>query len=506
MADGSYTPGIDAARSRLVDFTSDYWVSIDRLRAWLAKWDEWEIEQPNWFTDPNVKFQARVVNHVPEEALPRTVLLKILVKAKDGASSGQMGSAHLTSMGLRTLPVASTGGSAGELSELETADLVSMVKKLRQERKARKFKRRRKMAMAASKAYALAIVISYVDLLGDVAVSLSLYRSETTRGASYTVIGITVFSQVAQAIMSFAMGHGPVAAFAALVGLKPLLNEYNALSDRPLTRGSKQDHEYAKILTRMLLVVLQSLPQGFYQCLVLLQMADRDETPSWVQWASVVGAAFSVGFVVADTEYRVDTSPNFRLNFPIVHGYMPDNMRHALLVSLGTFLFVSGMVSSKWVAIATLATSSATVACSWLVVECVGLLLLRNAVEGSWRFQFHGTDTAVPSVLAHFVLYLGSVAAPFPFFRFPGYLGPSLYCASVCYQTIASPLMLLLAFRLDGGGRLPQTELWSMLGGATVLALLGTSLMGCYMVPEYRKTFYKVTHLILKYHPPVASN
>ena len=356
--------------------------------------------------------------------------------------------------------------------------------------------------MAATKAYALAIAISYVDLLGDVAVSLSLYSSKTTRAASYTVIGITVFSQVVQAIVSFALGHGPVATFIALVGLKPLLNEYNALSDRPLTRGGKEDHELAQIITRVLLIVFQSLPQGFYQCLVLLQMADRDEVASWVQWVSVGGAVLSVAFVVADTDRGVDTGAAMRLDFPTVHGYMPDNTYNSLLVSLGTFLFVGGIVSSKWVAIATLATTSATAAGSWLVAECVVLFLLRYAVEGSWRFHLHGLDTAVPSVLAHLAHYLGSVAAPFPLFRFPGYLGPSLYCTSVCYQTIASTLMLLLAFRLDGGGRLPRTQLWALLGGATVVVLLGAGLMGCFMVPGYRETFYKVSGTILTQHPP----
>ena len=224
--------------------------------------------------------------------------------------------------------------------------------------------------------------------------------------------------------------------------------------------------------------------------------------PSWVQWASVVSAAISVAFVVADTDRGVDTGAGFRLDFPTVHGYMPDNTYHSLLVSLGTFLFVGGIVSSKWVAIATLATTSATAAGSWLVTECAVLLLLRYVVEGSWRFHVHGLDAAVPSVLTHVGFYLGSVAAPFPFFRFPGYLGPSLYCASVCYQTIASPLMLLVAFRLDGGGRLPRTQLWALLGGATVAVLLGAGLMRYYMVPGYRETFYKVSGMILTQHPP----
>ena len=35
------------------------------------------------------------------------------------------------------------------------------------------------------------------------------------------------------------------------------------------------------------------------------------------------------------------------------------------------------------------------------------------------------------------------------------------------------------------------------------MVLLGVSLMRCYMVPEFRETFYKVTHRILKFYRPV---
>jgi len=222
-------------------------------------------------------------------------------------------------------------------------------------------------------------------------------------------------------------------------------------------------------------------------------MAQAGETTSWVQWASVGGAALSVAFIVADTDRGIDTSAGFRMNFPLVHGYTPADKRRAWLVSLGTFGFIGGTVVSKWVAIATLATASGSVAAVWLATECVVLLVLRQVVEGSWRFHMRGLDAAVPSALMHLMLYIVSVAAPFPLLRFPGYLGPSLYCASVCYQTIASPLMLLAAFSMEGGSGMPQAELWAILGVATVMLIVGASLMRCYMVPEYRKTFYQVT-------------
>ena len=197
-------------------------------------------------------------------------------------------------------------------------------------------------------------------------------------------------------------------------------------------------------------------------------------------------------FIVADTDRGVDTRATSRMNFPLVHGYTPDEQCRAWLVSLGTFGFIGGTVVSKWVAIATLATASSSVAAGWLATECLVLLVLRQVVEGSWRFHLRGLDAALPSALVHLMFYIVSVAAPFPVLRFPGYLGPSLYCASVCYQTIASPLMLLVAFSMEGGSGLPRAELWAMLAVATVMLIVGASLMGCYMVAEYRKTFYQV--------------
>ena len=52
--------------------------------------------------------------------------------------------------------------------------------------------------------------------------------------------------------------------------------------------------------------------------------------------------------------------------------------------------------------------------------------------------------------------------------------------------------MLLVAFSMEGGRDLPHEELWLLLAVAMVTTLVGASLMACFMVPEYRSTFYKV--------------
>ena len=73
-----------------------------------------------------------------------------------------------------------------------------------------------------------------------------------------------------------------------------------------------------------------------------------------------------------------------------------------------------------------------------------------------------------------------------------------MYCVSVGYQTIASPLMLVVAFSMKGSDGLPQTKLWALIGVATVIMLVGASLLGCFMVPEYRMTFYQVMRSITR--------
>ena len=103
---------------------------------------------------------------------------------------------------------------------------------------------------------------------------------------------------------------------------------------------------------------------------------------SWVQWASIAGALVSVAFIVADLDRVIDTSAGFRMDHAPVHGYLPNNKWHAGIVSIGTFLFVSGMVTSKWVAIASLATASGVVTWAWIITEYVVISMLRWATEG----------------------------------------------------------------------------------------------------------------------------
>ena len=203
MPDNSIVDGLDASRAYLINFSHHYWVSTDQLKAWLqpSSWDAWEAEQPAWFTDVGLDFQNRIMKHAPAEALPRTVLMKILSKAiRDGHTEHR------------------------ELGDdLDTPTLIGMVEQHRIDTSAREKAARLARAAFAVKHWLIALLISYVDLVGDITVGWTLVETKSRRSEGYLSFGLTGFSLVAQAILAFALGQGPFAAVAGLAGAKPLL-------------------------------------------------------------------------------------------------------------------------------------------------------------------------------------------------------------------------------------------------------------------------------------------
>ena len=128
--------------------------------------------------------------------------------------------------------------------------------------------------------------------------------------------------------------------------------------------------------------MLQALPQGFFQCLVLLRMARAGEATSWVQWASIGGALVAVGFIGAELEHNIDMDPTERKRMPQLFGYLPDQKRHRVAVLLGVFLYLAGFLAMKWVVLSALASVSAATVSLWLCVECVAWATLRFVTEG----------------------------------------------------------------------------------------------------------------------------
>ena len=164
--------------------------------------------------------------------------------------------------------------------------------------------------------------------------------------------------------------------------------------------------------------ICNARPQAAAQTFLVAQLDSDDQ--SWAMVASIVGCIVSIAYLVATTELDLNKSTVLRTNFPMVHGYIPTQsaVREALVL-LGIVLFVGGVLGAKLIALATLARASTWAAVAWCPAEASALFVLRYFAEGRiWRFHLLGLSGLVPTLIAHACIYLGMLAAPFPFLRY----------------------------------------------------------------------------------------
>ena len=74
--------GQDPVRSNTAGMPIAHWVSDEKVKSWLANWDQWAAEEPEWFTSPKLDFQREIMQRAPLSTLPRSVLIMILTEAQ----------------------------------------------------------------------------------------------------------------------------------------------------------------------------------------------------------------------------------------------------------------------------------------------------------------------------------------------------------------------------------------------------------------------------------------
>ena len=135
---------------------------------------------------------------------------------------------------------------------------------------------------------------------------------------------------------------------------------------------------------------------------------------------SIAGCVLSIGYLVATTELGVDTSQTFRTNFGQVHGYFPTTTVLQMVVVAGIVLFIAGYLVAKLLALVILASGMPVLTVTgWCCLEALALLTLRYFVEGRvWRFHIATASSPILVLLLNEGMYLGMLAAPFPFLRY----------------------------------------------------------------------------------------
>ena len=266
------------------------------------------------------------------------------------------------------------------------------------------------------------VMLTFFDTLSDYSAYIVLEMANSDYAKPMLVV--LLVSMIMQALVArFVTKEGPVATVGALLGLKPILDGVNIIFDIPPHVGAL--HSLAAFgYTRAVETASESIPFAIMQSLALVE---QRSTAQWISFAISVG---NIAHAVASVDHSFDTSAHFRAYEPLVYGCYPPGARGDGLFA-STAIFAFGYVTAKLVALAVFGTVARASLALALIGENVALLMLRVAAR-NWRwFNVAGDNTSF-SLVGHFLAtYPCMLAAPFPVFRHPFMLSPSIYAGFI---------------------------------------------------------------------------
>ena len=151
------------------------------------------------------------------------------------------------------------------------------------------------------------MLITWGDSVSDMIALEVLLRTDSSYAAP--VIAMLIFAHVAQAACTRFFKHqGPLATFAALLGLSPLVDGFGIILGIDET-GGQYDHVTSFAVSRATETALESTPQLILQALALAELGAKPSTP---QYVSVALSVLSITYTFASVTFSMDTSERQR--------------------------------------------------------------------------------------------------------------------------------------------------------------------------------------------------
>jgi len=331
-------------------------------------------------------------------------------------------------------------------------------------------------------------LLSYFDIITDVLVLLDLIAKGNTRMALIQGISLGV-SFLIQSILSLAMGQPLWVVLSGLVGMKPAIESWrDATRAKPFPK-QRGNNEFMLMLSRMVEVSFESIPQSLVQTLALIVYKDQRTS---LQFISLVASFVTTGFVVASADRAFDKSKDRRKKEPLLFGYVSHTKSKYRKQLYASISFFTHYKMAKIFSLAILiASSSFRYAIILLILEWLGILALRKSYE-NWRWYLHGLDGVGFSLFAHFGWYICILSAPFPIVRIPNIMTPRIYAGSLIYMLTINFGMVFLSYRSFDGTEFP-TENQAILGltSLTIICVISGRIAYHYVPESHKGTFYK---------------
>lgn len=373
----------------------------------------------------------------------------------------------------------------------------------------------------------LRTLMGFVDLGTDIATMM--FYASVNPVIAIVQGGILAFSFAMQCISSLALGQPLWVGLMGLIGLKPAVEAWRDAIVADEFKGQKVGNDLVTWVCKTLEMVVswwagcvccslsrllkltyprsplfdsdstrqtETIPQALVQIVALLLTGTAAHSP--IQVVSLAFSLLTAGSAIALTDRALDKDKARRKLDPLLFGYVPmfKNGRHrqlqAMIVFFGTYM------GAKMFALSVLVSRGGILlVAAWLVAE-YGLLLVVRVAIGNWRLYRKGAGGVGGSVLAHLMVYLGLLAAPFPLLRSPTFLTARVYSGGLLYMLLVNFVQIGLAFRYFDSGSVDEATAWAILLAVTAVCALSGTVAFFFVPRSHKKTFYE--HLTLKQH------
>ena len=203
-----------------------------------------------------------------------------------------------------------------------------------------------KTALVGKAARCLAsLAITTFDNGTDILLALEYFqRGETSWGA--TTLAFPILSNLFQSLLAVADGDHPFITLAALVGLKPFIDTWRAITGAEQGKR-KFNPVHSMAFNRGIEIVVESVPQTFFQMIRMVLSVAANDAISTIQYFTVISSFAAIGFIFAIMDYEVDTSEILRRIEAKVYGWIPTPKSKRVLLLVLSMLHTSAYAAMR---------------------------------------------------------------------------------------------------------------------------------------------------------------
>ena len=146
------------------------------------------------------------------------------------------------------------------------------------------------------------LAITTFDNGTDILLAIEYFqRGETSWGA--TTLAFPILSNLFQSLLAVADGDHLFIVLAALVGLKPFIDTWRAITGAE--RGKRKLNPVLSMaLNRGIEIVVESMPQTFFQMIRMVLSVAANDAISTIQYFTVISSFAAIGFIFAIMDYE----------------------------------------------------------------------------------------------------------------------------------------------------------------------------------------------------------